>query len=90
MLSGRDSLREDRDLFAQVLTALLRGNQPLGITQVRNTQALRSLGQVKDLFATIKPQIGAILAASSDWFEVRGAAAAIFLDSREAFEQAAH
>ena len=89
-VSAADSLRKDRDLFAQVLTALLQGNQPLGITQVRNTQALRSLAQVKDLFATIKPQIGAILDSSSDLFEVRGAADEIFLDSRDAFEQAAN
>jgi len=84
-----DSLRKDRDLFEQVLTALLRGNSSLGITQVRNTQALRSLGQVKDLFSTIKPQIGTILESSSDLFEVRGAADEIFLDSRDAFDQAA-
>jgi twitching motility protein PilJ len=84
-----DSLRKDRDLFEQVLTALLRGNSKLGITQVRNTQALRSLGQVKELFSTIKPQIGTILESSSDLFEVRGAADEIFLDSRDAFDQAA-
>jgi len=85
-----DSLRKDRDLFEQVLTALLRGNSKLGITQVRNTQALRSLGQARELFATIKPQIGAILDSSSDLFEVRGAADEIFLDSRDAFDQAAN
>jgi len=85
-----DSLRKDRELFEQVLTALLRGNKGLGITQVRNTQALRSLGEVKDLFAIIKPQIGAILESSSDLFEVRGAADEIFLDSRDAFDQAAN
>lgn len=85
-----DSLRKDRDLFERVLTALLRGNKSLGITQVRNTQALQSLGQVKELFATIKPQIGAILDSSSDLFEVRGAADEIFLDSRDAFDQAAN
>jgi len=84
-----DNLRKDRDLFEQVLTALLRGNSKLGITQVRNTQALRSLGQVKKLFSTIKPQIGTILESSSDLFEVRGAADEIFLDSRDAFDQAA-
>lgn len=89
-VSAADSLRKDRDLFEQVLTALLKGNQRLGITQVRNTQALQSLGQVKNLFATINPQIGTILESSSDLFEVRGAADEIFLDSRDAFNQAAN
>ena len=35
-----DNLRKDRDLFAQVLSALQQGSTRLGITQVRNTQAL--------------------------------------------------
>ena len=87
-VSAANSLRKDQELFDQVLTALLRGNKALGITRVRNTQALRSLGQVKDLFETITPQIGAILDSSSDLFKVRGAADEIFLDSRDVFDQA--
>lgn len=88
-VSAADNLRNDRDLFEQVLTALLRGNSKLGIPQVRNAQALRALGEVRTLFETIKPQINAILASSSDLFEVRGAADEIFLDSRDAFDEAA-
>jgi len=89
-VSAAENLEKDRDLFNQVLTALLRGNSSLGITQVRNTQALLSLGQVKSLFETITPQINTILDSSSDLFEVRGAADEIFLDSRDVFDQAAN
>jgi twitching motility protein PilJ len=89
-VNAAESLGKDRDLFDQVLTALLGGNAKLGISQVRNTQALRSLGQVKTRFETIKPQINAILASSSDLFEVRGAADEIFLDSRDVFDEAAN
>jgi len=83
------SLRKEQEQFEQVLTALLQGNKRLGITRVRNTQALRALGQVKALFETIQPQIGAILDSSSALFEVRRAADNIFRDSRAAFDQAA-
>jgi len=89
-VSAAENLGKDRDLFDQVLSALLRGNSSLGITQVRNTQALQSLGKVKSLFETIKPQIQTILDSSSDLFEVRGAADEIFLDSRDVFNQAAN
>lgn len=89
-VSAAENLGKDRDLFNQVLTALLRGNTKLGITQVHNTQALQSLGKVKMLFETIKPQINAILNSSSDLFEVRGAADEIFLDSRDVFDEAAN
>ena len=85
-----ENLGKDRDLFNQVLTALLNGNSRLGITQVRNTQALQSLAKVKTLFETIKPQINTILNSSSDLFEVRGAADEIFLDSRDVFDEAAN
>ncbi len=83
------SLRKEQNQFEQVLTALLKGNKGLGVTQVRNTQALRSLGQVKELFEKIKPEIEAILESSSDLFAVRGAADEIFRDSQDAFDEAA-
>jgi len=83
------SLQKEQGQFEQVLTALLKGNKGLGITQVRNTQALRSLGQVRDMFEIITPQIGAILDSSSDLFAVRGAADEIFRDSHDAFNDAA-
>ena len=88
-VSAAESLARDQRLFEQVLTALLRGNSQLGITQVRNTKALQALGKVKTLFENIKPQISTILDSSSDLFEVRGAADEIFLGSREVFDNAA-
>ena len=88
-VTGAESLADDRRLFEQVMNALLRGNPRLGVTQVRNTDALKSLGRVRTLFAKIKPQIDTILDYSSDLFEVRGAADEIFLGSRDVFDQAA-
>ena len=89
-VSAAENLGNDSDLFEQVLSSLLKGNSLLGVSQVRNTQALQSLGQVKDLFENIKPHINAILNSSSDLFEVRGAADEIFLDSRDVFNEAAN
>lgn len=89
-VKAAENLGKDRDLFEQVLSALLSGNSALGVTQVRNTQALQSLGNVRTLFETVKPPIKAILNSSNDLFEVRGAADEIFLDSRDVFEQAAN
>ena len=88
-VSAAENLGKDRNLLERVLTALLRGNTSLGITQVRNTEALQALGRARSLFETIKPQIQAILESSNDLFEVRGAADEIFLDSRDVFEEAA-
>jgi twitching motility protein PilJ len=88
-VNAAENLGKDADLFDQVLRALLSGNEKLGVSQVLNSQALQTLGQAKDLFENIKPPINTILKSSSDLFEVRGAADAIFLDSRKIFDQAA-
>lgn len=88
-VKAAESLARERQQFEQVLTALLRGNSKLGVTQVRNAGALQALGRVKTLFENIKPQINIILDSSSDLFEVRGAADEIFLGSRQVFDDAA-
>lgn len=88
-VNAAENLGKDSDLLDQVLRSLLAGNDSLGVSQVRNTQALQALGQAKALFENIKPPISIILESSSDLFEVRGAADEIFLDSRSIFDQAA-
>lgn len=88
-VSAAENLANDQLLFEQVINALLRGNSKLGVTKVRNADALQSLGRVKSLFETIKPPITSILDSSSDLFEVRGAADEIFLGSSNVFDNAA-
>jgi twitching motility protein PilJ len=88
-IAAADNLGRDMKSFDQVLSALLRGNQSLGVTRVANTQALRSLGQARDLFDEARPHIQTMLDSSTDLFEVRGAADEILLDSREMFDKAA-
>jgi twitching motility protein PilJ len=87
-VSAADNLRTDRDLFERVLNALLQGESSLGISRVRNAQALVALGEVNTLYQIIQPQIEIILNSSGDLFTVRGAADEIFLDSSDAFNHA--
>ena len=88
-VNGANSLKSEIGLFDQVMSALLNGNQNMGITQVRNQQALASLAEVRRQFRTARPHLQTILDSSTDLFKVRGAADEIFLDSRTVFEQAA-
>ncbi len=74
--------------FETMLEALLRGSKTVGVTQVRNAEALNNLGQVREMFLATKPQIEFILSASADLLEVRAAADGIFLDSKGMFDQA--
>jgi len=88
-ISAADRLDDEIQLFGQVLAALRSGNRNLGITQVRNQQALASLAEVSRLFEEARPHLQTILDSSADLFSVRGAADEIFLDSRKVFDQAA-
>ncbi|MFT5371223.1 MAG: twitching motility protein PilJ [Lysobacterales bacterium] len=88
-VKAASSLGEEVKLFDQVLSALLAGNQSLGIPQVRNQQALVTLGEMRKQFRDTRPHLQTILDSSSGLFNVRGAADEIFLDSRAVFEQAA-
>lgn len=87
-VGAADNLSTDKELFERVLFALLNGDSKLGISKVRNAQALVALAEVNNLYEIIQPQIDIILNSSNDLFTVRGAADEIFLDSRAAFDQA--
>ncbi len=88
-VSAASSLKDEIELFDRFLKALRGGNQTLGITQVRNQQALASLEQVSRQFSEARTHLKTILDSSPDLFKVRGAADEIFLDSRAVFDQAA-
>jgi twitching motility protein PilJ len=88
IVSATANFRKEVDYFDQMLTALLRGSKSVGVTQVRNTEALNALAEVRELFTEITPQINFILESSADLLEVRSATDEIFLDSKGMFDQA--
>ncbi|KAA9130962.1 methyl-accepting chemotaxis protein [Marinihelvus fidelis] len=83
-----EELRAEMGVFAQVQRALQSGNQRMGITPVRNQQALASLSRVRQAFDVMEPQLEAILGASERLRSVRLAADHIFLDSEAVYRQA--
>ena len=87
-VKAAEELNNEVTLFDQQHNALLRGSSRMGVTPVRNQQALNTLGQVRRQFDQARPHIQYMLDSSSDLFAVRGAADEIFLDSREAFARA--
>ncbi len=84
-VEAADNFKSETGSFEQVLNALLQGSTSVGVTQVRNTSALKSLGQVQQIFAQARPSIDIILNSSVDILAVRGAADEIFLDSQDLF-----
>jgi len=86
-VSASDNFSRDAAFFESVMGGLINGDQGRGIPAVRNTRALAALGEAMTQFNEYKPDIDAILAASTDLFEVRSAADEILLDSQDMFDQ---
>jgi twitching motility protein PilJ len=84
-IEAADNFRNEIGSFEQVLNALLRGSNSVGVTQVSDASALNALGQVQKIFAQARPSIDIILNSSSDILAARGAADEIFLDSQNLF-----
>jgi len=87
-VSAADNFSRDAAFFEHVLNGLMTGDQTLGITAVRNPQALELLGEISQLFDQSKADIDLILSSSSELFEVRSAADEILLDTQDMFDQA--
>jgi twitching motility protein PilJ len=87
-INASKALHGEIQTFDTNLQALLRGNQSLGISPVRNQQALTALNQVAGGFEQARGQLQVVLDSSAALFEVRGAADEIFLDSSVLFARA--
>lgn len=83
-----DDFHKEADYFDQMLIALLRGSESVGVSRVSNAEALKALTQVRDLFTDSRPQIDFILDSSSDLLEVRTATDEVFSGSKLMFDQA--
>ncbi len=87
-VSAADNFSRDAAFFELVLNGLMNGDESLGITAVRNPQALELLGEISQLFDESKADIDLILSSSSELYEVRSAADEILLDTQDMFDQA--
>ena len=77
-----DSFGQDTERFGRVLTGMLEGDAALGITRVRDADAIESLNEIADSFAEVNESVDEILQSSPELFQVRRAADDIFVDSQ--------
>ena len=87
-VSAQQQFEQEVGFFDQMLDALLRGSASMGVSQVRNAEALNSLGQVRQIFMDTRPDIDFLLEGSGELLQVRESADAILIDSQTIFEQA--
>jgi twitching motility protein PilJ len=84
--AAADSFSQEIIYLEQTMDALLQGSRSVGVTQVQNASAMKSLIAARLLYNNARPQLDAVLASSGDILAVRSASDEIFIDSLDIFD----
>ena len=76
-VQAADMFGRDASLFGRVLSAMLEGNEAMGITQVNDREALDRLAEISELFQFVSGSVDEILETSPELFQVRESANSI-------------
>ncbi len=77
-VQAADMFGRDASLFGRVLTAMLEGNEAMGITRVSDIEALDRLAAISELFQFVSGSVDEILETSPELFQVRESSNSIF------------
>jgi len=88
ILAGGDGAREaaltfneDVTVFGGVVDGLLKGNSRQGIRMVNNSSIRKTLGEIANLFMSVREKSGYIINSTEELFKVHAASDAIFEDA---------
>lgn len=82
-----DNFGRDANRFGKVLNGMIKGDRSLGISPVRNKEALGYLKETNKLFQIVNQNADQILKTSPELFQVKNAADSIFLDSNQLLDE---
>ena len=77
-VQAADMFGRDASLFGRVLSAMLEGNEAMGITRVSDVEALDRLAAISELFQFVSGSVDEILETSPELFQVRESSNSIF------------
>ncbi len=86
-IMAADTVGRDTKLFGRVLVGMTEGNVAMGISQVKNEEAIDRLVEVADLFNFTTTNVDKMLEATPELFQVRAAADQIITDSQQLLQQ---
>jgi len=77
-VQAADMFGRDASLFGRMLSAMLEGNEAMGITRVSDVEALDRLAAISELFQFVSGSVDEILETSPELFQVRESSNSIF------------
>ena len=84
--AAAQNFSQEIEYFEQTMDALLEGSKTVGVTQVKNSKALKALNDARLIYDNARPELEIVLVSSNDILAVRNAAGQLFIDSQEIFD----
>jgi len=76
-----ENFGQDVDIFGEVLTGMLEGDEMLGISRVNNAEARQALDEIAAKYVDVKQSVEYVISNTDQLFEVHRASDEIFADA---------
>lgn len=76
-----ENFGQDVDIFGEVLTGMLEGDEMLGISRVSNAEARQALEEIADQYVNVKQSVDYVIGNTEQLFEVHKKSDDIFTDA---------
>ncbi len=76
-----ENFGQDVDIFGEILTGMLEGDDMLEVSKIRNLEARGSLTEIKDLYQEVKKNVTFVIGSREELFKVHKASSEIFIQA---------
>jgi twitching motility protein PilJ len=73
-----ENFGQDVDIFGEILTGMLEGDEMLGVAQITNADARASLDEVSGLYGALRDNVSFVIGSKDELFKVHEASDEIF------------
>ncbi len=76
-----ENFGQDVDLFGEILTGMLEGDEMLGVRKITSPEAVDSLNEISGLYDSLKNNVTFVIGSKNELFKVHEASDEIFLQA---------
>jgi twitching motility protein PilJ len=76
-----ENFGQDVDLFGEILTGMLEGDEMLGVRKITSPEAVDSLNEIAGLYESLKTNVTFVIGSKDELFKVHEASDEIFLQA---------
>ncbi|MEP1742779.1 MAG: methyl-accepting chemotaxis protein [Kangiellaceae bacterium] len=76
-----ENFGQDVDLFGEILTGMLEGDEMLGVRKITSPEAIDSLNEIAGLYESLKNNVAVVIGSKDELFKVHEASDEIFIQA---------